>query len=165
MEDAPWVDRLIEFTQAAIEARKPFLGVCFGHQILARSLGGKTSVGKAAVPEFGWSEIKILKASDLTKGLSDSFYSFSSHYDEITQLPHGLNKLAESEHCSIQACQLENFPVFGIQFHPERTIEEAEKAFSAKRKIKNLKLIHSKRSKELYNPKIAETLFTNFFKL
>ncbi|MEO5970008.1 MAG: type 1 glutamine amidotransferase [Bdellovibrionia bacterium] len=165
LEEAPWVESLIEFTQSAINSGKPYLGVCFGHQILARSLGGKKAVGKAAAPEFGWSQIKILESSDLMKGLEGSFYSFSAHQEEVCQLPQGMKKLAESELCSIQACQLENKPVFGIQFHPEKGIEEAEKVFIDKRKVKKLELLNSKRSAELYNPKIAEIIFSNFFKL
>jgi GMP synthase (glutamine-hydrolysing) len=165
LEDLPWMRRLIEFTQAAIAARKPYLGVCFGHQILARSMGGKQNVRTAAAPEFGWSQINILESSELFKGLERSFYSFSSHYEEISQLPPGLKKLAESELCAIQACQLEGLPVFGIQFHPERSAEDAEKTFKEKRGKKEVKLLHSTRTKELYDPKIAEIIFDNFFKL
>jgi GMP synthase (glutamine-hydrolysing) len=165
LEEAPWVDRLIKFTQSAIELGKPYLGVCFGHQILARTLGGKKAVGKAAAPEFGWSQIKILEPSELMKGLEGSFYSFSAHNEEVCQLPPGMKKLADSELCAVQACQLENRPVFGIQFHPEKGIEEAEKIFIDKRKIKKLELLNSKRSKELYNPKVSEIIFSNFFKV
>ena len=169
-EDAPWVDRLLEFIQSAVAARKPFLGVCFGHQMLARSIGGKHALGKAATPEFGWSQIKILDSSDLMKGLNSSFFSFSAHYEEVYKLPKGMKKLAESEHCMIQACQLEELPVFGIQFHPEKTVTDAENTFRDKRADKTntkppLKLLNPARSQELYNPEIAKTIFGNFFKL
>jgi GMP synthase (glutamine-hydrolysing) len=165
LEEAPWVDQLIQFTQCAIEMQKPFLGVCFGHQILARSLGGKKVVGKATTPEFGWSQIRIVESSHLMKGLENPFYSFSSHFEEVSQLPRGMRKLAESELCPIQACQLEDLPIFGIQFHPEKSARDAEKIFMDKRKAKELKLLHPKLSKELYSSKIAETIFSNFFKL
>lgn len=168
LEKAPWVDHLVEFIQATLAARKPFLGVCFGHQMLARSIGGTQILGKAAQPEFGWSEIKVLESSDLMKGLGSSFYSFSAHYEEVSKLPPGMKKLAESDLCPIQACQLEDLPVFGIQFHPEKSAEDAEKTFNEKRADKaanKLKLLNPKRSTELYDPKTAETIFGNFFKL
>lgn len=125
-EDAPWISRLHEFILRTIDSGKPFLGVCYGHQSLVRALGGKETVQRAAVPEFGWTQIEIVETSPLFKGLGSAFYSFSSHFDEVCRLPNGMRRLAQSEACGIQACQIEDQPVFGIQFHPEKNLQEAE---------------------------------------
>lgn len=166
LADAPWIDKLSELIMEVIHLGKPFLGVCYGHQLLARVLGGKNSVRKADFGEFGWTKIHISGPSPLFEGMPKEFYSFSSHIDEIAELPRGLKKLASSDICQVQACQLENKPVFGIQFHPEKNNLEAKKYFAEKRKTDpQASLMHSNHSDLLYNPNIGEKLFKNFLTL
>jgi GMP synthase-like glutamine amidotransferase len=169
LEDSHWVNRLIEFTRTTVTQKKPFLGICFGHQILARTLGGSENLAQAVRPEFGWSKIKVEEKSLLLEGLGDSFYSFSAHYEEVTHLPKGMRKLASSEISPIQACQVAELPVFGIQFHPEKNIQAAEKTFKEKRSKNksqpSLTLLHPGRSKDLYDPQVAQKIFHNFFKI
>jgi GMP synthase (glutamine-hydrolysing) len=164
MEDAVWIEGLVQFIKRAIDLKKPFLGVCYGHQVLNRALGGKELVRKASEPEFGWTQIRQLdEPSPLFRNIANSFYSFSAHYDEVSQLPSGMRKLASSEACDIQACQLEKLPIFGIQFHPEKNLSEALRILSVRKKTKDPKvLLHPNRSEELYNPKLGEIIFSNF---
>lgn len=42
-EDDPWVPNLVDFIQRAYQAKRPIMGLCYGHQIIARALGGKVS--------------------------------------------------------------------------------------------------------------------------
>lgn len=142
MEDAPWIEHLLELTRQAINTQKPYLGICYGHQILARSIGGKQTVQESTAPEIGWIEISLTDSSVLWRGLPQKFYSFSSHQDEVSQLPVGTRKIASSSICPIQALQVGELPLFGIQFHPEKKIQ------------------HS-----LYNPKIGNTILSNFILL
>lgn len=166
LADAPWIQKLSEFILQVLHLQKPFLGICYGHQLLARVLGGKNSVRKADLGEFGWTKIHISDPSPLFNEIPREFYSFSSHIDEISELPQGLKKLAFSEICQIQACQLENKPIFGVQFHPEKNNLEAKKYFIEKRKTDpKASLMHSKQSDLLYNPTIGKNLFKNFLTL
>ncbi|MFL5814542.1 MAG: type 1 glutamine amidotransferase [Bdellovibrionia bacterium] len=166
MEDAPWIERLLEFIRRAVDMKKPYLGVCYGHQSLVRALGGKERVRLADRNEHGWSKIRLLEDSALTQGLSQEFYSYSSHYDEVSSLPQGMRKLASSEDCEIQACQLDKLPIFGIQFHPEKTAEDAKKSLGEHKKNGKPKyLLHPNDTDKLYRPEIGETIFGNFFKL
>src|SRR4051794_3821352 len=57
LEEAPWIERLIEFIKKAIELRKPYLGICYGHQLLVRAVSDKTTLAKAKNPEIGWTKI------------------------------------------------------------------------------------------------------------
>lgn len=170
MDQSPWVSKLHQFIRQSIDLGKPFLGVCYGHQALACALGGMTSVRKAATPEFGWTRIELTQPdSPLTRDLPRSFYTFSSHYDEVAQLPPGMERIARSEHCEIQACQLQGKPVFGIQFHPEKSLEDAKKVLAERKKSKEPKepknLFHPNESDQLFDPKLGEALFRNFFQL
>ena len=76
----------------------PILGICAGHQFMAKYLGGDAAPAK--VPEFGKSV-------------------WESHNDEVTQLPKDFVALASSENCDIQAMRHRDRPLFGLQFHPE----------------------------------------------
>jgi GMP synthase (glutamine-hydrolysing) len=166
MEDAPWIERLHEFIRRSVDAKKPFLGVCYGHQSLVRALGGREHVRLAAEAEYGWTQIELLEDSPLTRGIPRRFHSFSAHFEEVSSLPPGMKKLASSADCEIQACQVGNHPVFGIQFHPEKDIVDAKKTFEERRKKGTPKrLLHPNESEKLYMPEIGETLFTNFFRL
>lgn len=165
LEDAPWIGALHEFVSQTLREQIPYLGVCYGHQTLARVLGGNHSCRKAATPEFGWTEIRVLNSSSLMLGLPEKFYSFSSHFEEVGEAPQSLNVLASSDACAIQAFQLEKRPVFGIQFHPEKDLEAARQVFAHRKKLGTPKtLLHPERSEELYNPKVGETIFRNFLK-
>jgi len=165
-EDAPWISKLHDLIRTTIQERKPLLGVCYGHQSLVRALGGKEFVRKGQTPEVGWTRVEVLEKNALFEGLPNTFYSFSMHYDEVCQLPKGMKNLARSADCSIQAFQLEDHPVFGIQFHPEKNREEALKTFAEKKKKGEPKrLLHPNDTDRLFDPKVGDTLFQNFFKL
>lgn len=161
LDDSPWVHRLHEFIRGAVEQNIPLLGICYGHQALVRAMGGKEMVRKAKEPEFGWSEIEILKPSPLFQGLPQKFHSFSSHFEEVGSLPSSMKHLARSAVCEVQAFQLDDRRVFGIQFHPERNVPEAKKTL-AERKKQGIKLIRPDDSDRVFDAKVGELIFKNF---
>ena len=57
VDENPWDAKLQNAVFKTMENRIPLLGICYGHQFIARSIGGKGCVKKAEVPEFGWREI------------------------------------------------------------------------------------------------------------
>ncbi len=168
MEDAPWIESLHRFIGKAIDESIPYLGVCFGHQTLARVVSGKSQVcRKAKTPEIGWTKIEVVSESALFEGLPKTFYSFSSHYEEVGELPASLRNFARSTDCAVQAFQLSDKPIYGIQFHPEKDIKSAEKTFAAKKRspqTKNDPLLHPGQSKKYFDPTVGETIFKNFLK-
>ena len=106
LDDFPWVGKLEKLIREGVDLGTPVLGVCYGHQVLARAMGdGRKSVRRGSVPEFGWTEIRRTADSPLFTGLPQTFHSFSSHFEEVADLPKGFRKLAESRDCAIQAMQ------------------------------------------------------------
>lgn len=166
LEESHWIDELDSFVSSFLKLNRPFLGICFGHQTLCRVLGGRKLLSKSNTPEFGWTKINIHHENLLFSGLSNPFYSYSSHYEEVSELPSHTICLASSERCSIQAIQIKNKPQFGIQFHPEKLEEEGNKSLIKKAKIKNDPSILGLHSSHLiYSKEVGEIIFNNFLNL
>ncbi|MEM7356677.1 MAG: gamma-glutamyl-gamma-aminobutyrate hydrolase family protein, partial [Acidobacteriota bacterium] len=108
-------DELIRLIRAFDRANKPILGLCYGHQMVARALGGRCR--RAAVPEFGWKRVAI-RPNALFAGLSD-LVPIHSHFDEVFDLPPTFDVIASTDACTVQAFQVRDRPVWGMQFHPE----------------------------------------------
>lgn len=163
LEEGPWVSKLDQLLKDALRRSRPILGVCYGHQALNRVLGGKGVLRKGSPGEFGWTEIEILERAPLFEGLADRFWSFSSHYEEVAELPKGMRLLARSENCNIQACRLEDLPVYGIQFHPEKHLAAAEKSIAGwKRDSRKNEILRPGEGRKIYDAKVGEKIFDNF---
>ena len=166
LEEKPWISRFQEWIRQLMDRKIPLFGICYGHQIIIKILGEKTCVRRADQPEFGWSRIEVLHPSPLFKGLPKVFYSFSSHYDEVCQLPPGVIHLANSKDCAIQAFHVDGKPIFGVQFHPERDLQGAKESVSEmKKKIRRENFLNLDSGSRLYDPEISKTIFRNFFEL
>jgi GMP synthase-like glutamine amidotransferase len=162
-DTAPWTFELENLLRDAAERGVPVLGICYGHQIIARAFGGIRSVGKARTPEHGWTRITTALDRSITRGLPKTFHSFSAHYDEVSGLPDGFECLASSEACRIQAMQHRSKPIYGLQFHPEKTAEEGRVSYEALlKKGEGKNFLNPRGGSKLYDPRIGETLFRNF---
>jgi len=94
----------------------PILGICFGHQLLAKVLGGEVRKGKG---EFGRCEIRIIKKDVIFNGWSEKEFVWMSHRDYVARLPGNVEVLAVSELGYIAAFKVKDKPIYGVQFHPE----------------------------------------------
>lgn len=99
------------------EIKLPLLGICYGHQMIAHVFGGKVEKGQSA--EYGTGEIEIDDEDDLFKGVPDKLKVWVSHYDQVKEMPEGFEKLAHSESCGVEAMKHKEYPIYGVQFHPE----------------------------------------------
>lgn len=95
----------------------PVLGICAGHQFMAKFFGGEAKPSK--VPEFGKMELTITKQDTIFDGVPEKSIVWLSHNDEVTKLPNDFELLAESENCKIQAMKHNKKSFYGLQFHPE----------------------------------------------
>jgi GMP synthase (glutamine-hydrolysing) len=100
------------------KANFPILGICAGHQFMARFFGGE--VKPSRIPEFGKIELTLLKRNDsIFKVVPKKSIVWESHNDEVTIQPKDFELLAKSENCKIQAMKYKKKPFYGLQFHPE----------------------------------------------
>jgi GMP synthase (glutamine-hydrolysing) len=90
------------------------LGICYGAEILALTLGG--TIRKTSSHQKGSEIIKILKENAIS---NDSLDVFESHRFEISKLPSVLVPLADSKNCKYEIIQYQEKQIFGTQFHPE----------------------------------------------
>ncbi len=97
--------------------RIPILGICLGHQLMAKIFGGE--VRRAKYAEYAEEEIFVIDENDILKGLSPSFKAWVSHKDEVSKLPKDFVRLAYSKTCEIEAMKHKEYPLYGVQFHPE----------------------------------------------
>ncbi|ELY59522.1 glutamine amidotransferase [Natronococcus amylolyticus DSM 10524] len=112
--DEEWIAATKEWVDEAVARDVPFLGVCWGHQLLADVLGG--TVEDMGTYEVGYSRVEHSGESRLFDGISSEFTVFTSHADEVSALPGGAEPLAENEYSNHG---FRKDRVFGVQFHPE----------------------------------------------
>ena len=109
--DAPKLD------QRVLDLNIPILGICYGMQLLAHTLGGKVEAHE--LREYGLTNMKVLKDNLLTHHLPNHFNTWMSHGDMVTKLPLHFINLASSKTTPIAMMMHETKPIYGIQYHPE----------------------------------------------
>ncbi len=107
--------------QHAISTKKNLLGICYGAEILAITTGG--AIKKNNILEKGIKKITIQKENPLCNGKIDVF---ESHNFEISRINKSLINLADSKNCVYEMIQLNNYNIFGTQFHPEMSSDGQE---------------------------------------
>src|SRR5215211_91653 len=100
-----------------LELGIPVLGICYGMQLVALSLGGR--VEGAEVGEFGRSKLAVRESGRLLAGLPDEQSCWMSHRDTVFEAPAGFTPLASSTASPVAAFEAVEREIYGIQFHPE----------------------------------------------
>ncbi len=116
-DENDWITELKAFVRRAHDAGKPFVGICFGHQMLAEALGGK--VAKA---EQGWGvgvhNIEMLRSETWMQPQRTACKLQFMHQDQVLRLPEDSKLLGRSDHCPIAMFSVGK-SMLGIQAHPE----------------------------------------------
>lgn len=125
-EDYPFMPWVEDVVQNAVAAGKPMFGICWGHHMLARALGGRV-VSDPASEEVGTFRVQLTESGvgdPLFDGLPVSFAANLVHHDSVAVAPEGFVELARSPICRYQAMRLAGRPVYGTQFHGEMTADQ-----------------------------------------
>lgn len=126
---SPWLPALMDLLRDAVDADLPVLGICLGHQVLARAFGGDVQAPAVGQDEEGalritWNRPAV--GDPLVAPLASAGESIvaESHNDAVTRLPDGASLLASSARCPVQAMRIGS--AVGVQFHPEASPERME---------------------------------------
>lgn len=114
--DAPRID------PAIFEQNVPVLGICYGMQLSAYTLGG--TVERAAQREYGRVPVEFDLSSPLFAGMKPRSIAWMSHTYHVTTAPEGFTSIAHSENCAFCAMADPKRRLYAVQFHPEVTHSE-----------------------------------------
>jgi len=98
----------------------PILGICYGHQLICKHLGGNVVNSKKR--EFGKAFIKIKSKSKIFEGIykkNSEYQVWMSHGDKISKLPKSFSVIASTSNAKFAAIADEDKKIYGLQFHPE----------------------------------------------
>ena len=116
-DDAPFIQKLMDLVQKIYKAKKPLVGICFGHQIIAHALGGH-----ARKWDHGWSigikEVSLIDPPDWIGSKDKSIHLIHVHQDQVTSLPNGAQRIGSTSQCK-NAAYVIGDTVFAVQGHPE----------------------------------------------
>ena len=116
-DSLPWVGQLLDFIRAVHAARQPLIGLCFGHQAVAKALGGEVTRHSAGwclgTAPTNWH----LKRPWMTPRQATTTL-MAAHNEQVTRMPEGAECLGGSDFCPIGSMQIGQH-IWTTQFHPE----------------------------------------------
>lgn len=110
-EGAPKIDEKV------FELGVPILGICYGHQLITHTLGGKVTT--AEVREYGKTEVTLDNCCSIFEGINSSEICWMSHTDFVENVPDGFKVTAHTDKCPSAAMMNLEKNIYGVQFHPE----------------------------------------------
>jgi GMP synthase (glutamine-hydrolysing) len=104
------------------EAKFPILGICYGHQIIGSAFGAPMrDLGQML---RGYEKVSVVRKHPLFDGLPSDVVVAESHRQELTRVPGEFQHLAQSTTSKVEAIVHRSRPIYGVQFHPERSNDD-----------------------------------------
>lgn len=118
-EDA-WIERLMGLIRAGFSSGVPLVGACFGHQAIAKALGGvvRPNPGQFVL---GTAETEVVSPAPWMEPVA-RFRLAAAHGEQVTVLPEGAEVIGQTPGCAAAAYRIGD-RVFATQYHPEMTPE------------------------------------------
>ena len=104
------------------KTRIPILGICYGHQIIGSAFGAPMrDLGQMF---RGYENVRVVRDHPLFDSLPPDLVVAESHRQELTKIPDEFQLLAQSKTTKVEAMVHRSKPIYGVQFHPERSSDD-----------------------------------------
>jgi GMP synthase (glutamine-hydrolysing) len=142
------------FNSNILASHLPILGLCYGHQLIAKEFGGKiTNTGKG---EFGKAILKQTSDFPLWKNVSFPTQVWMSHQDSVIECPPDFEVKGVTDSGFVAAMKHRNRPIYTLQFHPE--VNDSEQGHKMLENFVNTCGVHSRWSMETFIEETTERL-------
>ena len=158
-----WVRTLLEFIRVT-HGEVPIIGFCFGHQAIAKALGG--DVGPRKEPNVGAREVSMVSYPDWADPMAVPPVLLFNHSEQVHRCPPGAKTIAGDEICPAQIVQYSPSSL-GIQAHPEYSKEYQDALMALNPGIDEVALAEARRRTEAATLAVrtAGTWVRNFIQL
>ncbi|MEX0344996.1 MAG: type 1 glutamine amidotransferase [Rhizobiaceae bacterium] len=119
-DDAPWVGKMLDLVRAIETDKIPMFGACFGHQAIAKALGGTVGYNPDGW-QLGSTSTRFSGGRSWLNGAGE-ITLYAAHKEQVTGLPAEAEILSSSPQCAVGAFAVGDH-VFATQYHPEMTPE------------------------------------------
>ena len=116
-DNEPWMLRAQDYIRELVAEDVPLLGICFGHQLIAKAIGGEVEPNRYGA-EIGTVSINVVQNDPLFQGLPDGFTASAYHHDTVTSLPSQARLLSTTDLDQNSAYAVGK-NVRSVQFHPD----------------------------------------------
>jgi GMP synthase (glutamine-hydrolysing) len=161
-DNSPWMQNAKDLIKECLDTGAPFLGVCFGHQMLGAVCGaevGQNPKGR----HNGTCVVRVETESQLFEGMPKSFDAQISHRDVILEKRPEFVVTASTDHDPHHSIQVGE-KAFGVQFHPEWNIDISRAYIDAREQVLGLD-VASRMRKTLCESPYAQRVVHNFIKI
>ena len=135
-DDKEWIRNLERLVQELHAKRKKMVGICFGHQVIARALGGTVAKSDkgwgVGVNVYNVSELPVQGDDEVRGGGSGVLKLVASHQDQVTVLPPGARTVVFNDHCENAGFVIGDH-VLTLQGHPEFSAKYSEAIMAFRR--------------------------------
>lgn len=128
-----WIAQLEDFVRKLHLSEKKLIGICFGHQLIAKALGGKVTRWPKGWA-VGISSNQVIQYKPWMNPAQSEFNLLASHQDQVMELPVGAEILASSDFCPYYMLQIGS-NILSIQGHPEFTKSFSEELMHYRRHL------------------------------
>jgi len=132
-DDTPWTRALEEFVRQLPDAGRPFVGICYGMQMMAKALGGRVE-SAAAGWGVGVDTSRIYVQESWMTGAQETVNLLVSHNDQVTGLSEGTRRIAGSDFCPNAIIGFGD-AMIGLQGHPEFSPEYSRALMELRRGV------------------------------